>query len=353
MELFKRGNVWWAHFFFEGKRFRKSTKQSTKSAAKETADQMLQGLKSSGEFPAEKGPIPSLKGFARETFLPYVDAHSDLEPKTKEGYRYGWSLLASQAIAEMRMDQIKAPHLDMIRVEGSPSTHNCALRTLSRMLHLAVELEILSKAPQVSLREERERTKLQPGVEDKVAAVLHSSRRQGSLKTALYVILDAGMRPKEISQMRIEDIDFTGGLIHVPDSKTKAGVRYVPMTTRLREKLLRQIGIRSAGWVFPSPRYPGRPIQRQALTVAWRKAADKAGVDADVNLYCARHSFGSDVMEATKNQFQLMKVMGHTTVRTTQRYQHHETADIGRQLEELRTTQFSRHSGQNGLRIVS
>jgi hypothetical protein len=129
VELFKRGNVWWTHLSFEGKRFRKSTKQSTKSAAKETAYQMLQGLKSSGEFPADKGPTPSLKGFARETFLPYIEAHSELEPKTKEGYQYGWSLLPSQAIAEMRMDQIKTPHLDMIRVEGSPSTHNCATHT--------------------------------------------------------------------------------------------------------------------------------------------------------------------------------------------------------------------------------
>jgi integrase len=86
------------------------------------------------------------------------------------------------------------------------------------------------------------------------------------------------------------------------------------------------------------------------------QAANKAGVDADVNLYCARHTFGSDVMEATKNQFQLMTVMGHTTVRTTQRYQHHETAGVGKLLEEtrnLRTTQFLRHSGQNGLKIVS
>jgi integrase len=92
----------------------------------------------------------------------------------------------------------------------------------------------------------------------------------------------------------------------VPESKTKAGARYAPMTNRLRRKLLEQIGAWTAGWLFPSPRYPGRPIQRQALTVAWRKAADKAGVD--VNLYCARHMFGPDVMEATKNQFQLMKV---------------------------------------------
>ena len=85
------------------------------------------------------------------------------------------------------------------------------------------------------------------------------------------------------------------------------------MTTRLRTKLLEQIGTRTDGWVFPSPRYPGQPIQRQALTVAWRKAANKAGVALRQSV-CARHTFGTDAMEATKNPFKVMRVMGHTTL---------------------------------------
>jgi integrase len=347
MELFKRGDVYWVDAMIDGKRIRVSTRQRKKGSALEAA---LRILENGGE---KKKVCPTLKGFVSENFLPYLEAHSDLAPKTKDGYRYGWSLLSGQPIANMQLDQIRLPHLDTIQVQGSPSTHNCAMRTLSRVLHHAVRLDVISVAPKVPLREEKERTRLQPGVEDKVAAALATSRRRGALGTALYVILDSGMRPMEISRMRIEDLNFLSGLIHVPDSKTRAGVRYVPMTMRLRGKLLEQIAKRTDGWVFPSPRYPGQPIQRQALTVAWRKAANKAGVAADVNLYCARHSFGSDVMEATKNQFKLMKVMGHTTVKTTQRYQHHETADIGTMLEDLRLRHNLRHSGQEALEIVS
>jgi hypothetical protein len=42
-------------------------------------------------------------------------------------------------------------------------------------------------------------------------------------------------------------------------------------------------------------------------------------------------------MDATKNQFQVMKIMGHTTLKTTGRYQHHETAGVGKLLEEARS----------------
>jgi integrase len=141
------------------------------------------------------------------------------------------------------------------------------------------------------------------------------------------------MRPKEISRMRVEDVDWIRGPIHVPKSKTAAGERYLPMSARIKEQLFLQIGLRKAGWVFPSPRYPGKPIQRQALTAAWRKACKRAGVGADVNLYCARHTFGTDAMEATKNPFKVMRMMGHTSLSTTHRYQHHDIAEVGKLMD--------------------
>jgi integrase len=356
VELIRRGNVWWADFSFEGKRIRKSTKQAKKTAANEVAQKMLQMLQS-GESIKVKTSVPSLIDFAEQHFLPWVDGSSKLKIKSKEGYRYGWMLLQHQPVAKMRMDQIKGPHIDMIAVEGSPSTHNGALRTLRRMFSIASELEILTtRLPKIHLLTENKRTNLVDlEIEEKIAAVLARSKRKGgSLKTAMYVILDCGMRPDEISRMQIEDIDFVRGLIHVPKSKTSAGERYLPMTTRMKEKLFVQIGSRTAGWVFPSPRYPGKSIQRQALTVAWGKASKKAGVSSDVVLYCARHTFGTDAMEATKNPFKVMKMMGHTTLSTTQRYQHHDIAEVGKLMDGRNESRRNlRHSGQNSVHGVT
>ena len=85
------------------------------------------------------------------------------------------------------------------------------------------------------------------------------------------------------------------------------------MTPRLEQKLRLQIGSRTRGWVFPSPltRRKGFPIRRQALTAAWKKMAKKAGLESDVNLYCARHAYGTDAMAAIKDPFLVMKLMGH------------------------------------------
>ena len=200
---------------------------------------------------------------------------------------------------------------------------------------MACDLDDIVKVPKFKLLPENKRTYLiTPDIEVKIAAQLSKSRRKGSLKTALYIILDCGLRPIEIVNLKISDVDLTRGVIHVNESKTEAGKRKVPMTDRVKQLLFAQIGKRVDGWLFPSPRYQGQHIKRHALTQAWRKAANNAGISADVDFYCARHTFGTDVMQATKNPFLTMKLLGHTELSTTSIYQHPEMDGIGALMNE-------------------
>jgi site-specific recombinase XerC len=48
----------------------------------------------------------------------------------------------------------------------------------------------------------------------------------------------------------------------------------------------------------------------------------------DLVLYCARHGFGTEMYRATTNLFAVMKVMGHTTVSTTMKYQHQNIDEV-------------------------
>ncbi len=165
--------------------------------------------------------------------------------------------------------------------------------------------------------------------------MLAKSRRRGSLEVALYIILDCGLRPVEIVGLRVErDIDWATGLIHVRKSKTRAGKRAMPMTDRVKEKLFTWIGSRTSGWLLPSLRYPERPILPSSLTKAWRSAAHKLDLPADVVLYCARHTFGTDAMTASRNPFLVQRALGHTQLSTTARYQHHELDGIAAMMNE-------------------
>jgi integrase len=351
MELYRQKNtkVWTADFHVDGRRIRKSTQETNKSKAGEVAAEFLRQAQQEDEalVVRSNGPSPTLREFVETQFLPLTEANTDISEETKDYYRLGWRAIEDQDLANQRIDAIRAPHIRTLKVEGAAATYNRSLRTLRRILNIAVELDILMKVPSFSLREEQKREQLiTADIETKMAAQMAKTRRKGALRIGLYIILDCGLRPKEIAGLQIPQVLFDvedHGVIRILRSTTKsaAGVRDVPMTSRLRGILLAHIGPRTEGWLFPSPRYYGLPIQRQALTAAWRRVADAAGVDGDVDLYCARHTFGTDVMKKTKDPFLTMRLMGHADLASTERYQHPDLSGVGKLMDarnEARST---------------
>ena len=57
---------------------------------------------------------------------------------------------------------------------------------------------------------------------------------------------------------------------------------------------------RKEGWVFPS-RQKGKHITGGLVNKQWVRARKKAGLPEDLVLYCARHDFGTYVLQKTGN----------------------------------------------------
>jgi integrase len=62
----------------------------------------------------------------------------------------------------------------------------------------------------------------------------------------------------------------------------------------------------------------------------FRIARKKAGLPDLVVLYSARHTFGTDLLDESKNMAVTMKAMGHGSTRMMMRYQHPEYVDVAR-----------------------
>jgi hypothetical protein len=62
-----------------------------------------------------------------------------LEEQSRMYYRDGWRLLSTTKIVGKRLDYITKDDVEQLRFSGSAANANCALRTLSRMLHKAEE----------------------------------------------------------------------------------------------------------------------------------------------------------------------------------------------------------------------
>jgi len=151
------------------------------------------------------------------------------------------------------------------------------------------------------------------------------------------------MRPVEVCRIDLtEDVKWLENKLLVPDGKTKASKREIGMSERVVEILRRRVRDQSAhkwqrdsrwGIHFPSSK-KGEITHITSVNKAFAKAKKDAGLPAELVLYSARHTFGTEFMESTKDLKLTMKTMGHVDVKTAMRYRHPETGQVGNVINE-------------------
>ena len=324
MALCRRGAVWHYDFWLQGRRYRGSTRESSRArAAKVQALLMLEAKDKRSLLRFTKMPV--LSQFSGR-FFEWVRA-SQLAQATKQYYEYGWNMLKVTRIPGMSLDQITRDVVETFRFPGSPSNGNVALRTLRRMLGKATEWGMLQAPPRIKLLKEQGREII---IGPEAEANLLAAAKQ-PLHDVIVIMQDTGMRPQDVFRLRWEHVNWQKGTLFIPYGKTKNSRRYVPMSDRVMD-FLPSRAKRSSEWVFPSKRSKSGHL----TTVAnqWRQARETAGLDAAVKLYCCRHTFATDVLERTGNLAALMKVLGHADAQTAMKYQHPGLEQIRKAIEE-------------------
>lgn len=174
-----------------------------------------------------------------------------------------------------------------------PSTVNQEFRVLRHILNQAVKKRRLlvnpcngaefpvklsgtTRKPHVLTASEQERLE--------AAAPVH-------LRNIITIMCETGLRPyRELIPMRKTQVDLANRLIHIPDSKTVAGVADMPMTDRAREAFVSQMRASlDSEFLFPNTS-TGRPLT--TVRKMWDRALQKAGLP-HFALYELRHTFAT------------------------------------------------------------
>jgi integrase/recombinase XerD len=131
-----------------------------------------------------------------------------------------------------------------------------------------------------------------------------------------------GMRIGEVCALRATDVDTTRGLIHVSSSKG-ANARYTLLPRRVLDGL-REHGLstRRAGLLFAGLSSRGRSITPKLVRRALHEAARKIGTSKRVTPHVLRHSFASHLLEMGTDLRTIQVLLGHASIRTTERYVH-------------------------------
>ncbi len=330
MALYKKPDspFWWSTFRVAGKRYRVSTKEKGKTLAQQREAALIHQL-STGERSSLRKRAPVLREYAK-SFLDYVEK-SRRSDRTKEYYRNGWRMLEMRDIAGTRLDAITTASAEVLSIPGAGATVNCALRTLRRMMSLAHEKNLIDRIPRIRLVEEVEREAL---IDADVEAVILAKAPQ-VLRDAYLLIADCGIRPGDAVAIDMErDVDFVNREILIAGGKTgRKGRRLVSMSTRVFDMMVRRARDNKPGsrWAFPSVKAnrAGQHMTAHGLSSRASEFKRLNGIPKDVVLYSARHTFATDITEATGDITKTQKALGHTQLKTTVRYVHARAANTG------------------------
>jgi integrase len=150
--------------------------------------------------------------------------------------------------------------------------------------------------------------------EPRLRSALNAQRSH--LADLVPVAIGTGLRKNELLGLQIKHLDFGRNLILVTGTKTRKN-REVPMNSEVQEIMLRLSRLKKEeAYVFVSPKTGGRFID---VKRAFHSACKIAGIHGLV-WHDLRATFGTRLGEAGFDAFTIAALLGHSNVRTTQRY---------------------------------
>jgi site-specific recombinase XerD len=130
-----------------------------------------------------------------------------------------------------------------------------------------------------------------------------------------------GLRVREITRLRVADIDSRRMVIRVDQGKGKKD-RYAMLSPRLLVVLRAYwLHARPRDWLFPGEK-PGRPLSASAVHRACERARQASGLAKRVTPHMLRHSFATHLLEGGTDLRTIQVLLGHNSPRTTARYTH-------------------------------
>jgi len=280
-----------------------------------------------GEDPAAEKiatrAVPTFGEFIEEQYLPYVKTY-------KRSWKTDVSLLKNHLLprfAKRYMDEITRQ--DIVKMHHDRKTSGAAAGSANRLLimmrHIhnlalrwgvpGIKVNPCAGVPLLEENNKKERYLSPEEAQRLYAAVCQSDSPM--LKSIVPMLILTGARKREVLDAKWADFDFARRLWRIPTTKT-GRARHVPLSDGALTVLSTMPRDPVCPWAFANPK-TGKPYV--SIFYAWDTARRRAAL-SDVRIHDLRHSFASLLINQGRTLYEVQHLLGHTQVKTTQRYAH-------------------------------
>lgn len=249
------------------------------------------------------------------------------------GYKESWetdkSLLKNHllpVLGKLHLDQITQRQMRTLfsahRESHAPGSTNRIIILSRYIFNCAIRWEIpIEKNPTHGIdlyaeNNQRERFLTEEEAKRLFEALETSSSKM--LKWIVSMLLLSGARRNEVLSATWGQFDFENRVWVITKNKNKKKRRFVPLSDGILNLLDQVPRIEGCEYVFPNMETK-QPYKH--IFYAWdvvRKRADMP----ELRMHDLRHSFASFLVNGGRSLYEVQKILGHTQIKTTQRYAH-------------------------------
>lgn len=201
--------------------------------------------------------------------------------------------------------QVAAAAIAGLRKHYQPATINRTLSAMQKGLHLAWEAGLTREDYSQHVRRlpENNQREVYLSLEEVRQISDHASHQ---VRAAIWIALFTGCRRGEILAIQPEDVGDDTIVIRAGNTKTLK-TRIVPIFPALRP------------WLEALP----LRMNFEGLKTGFRRAREAAGMP-HVHYHDLRHSCATILLAHGADLYTVAKVLGHSTIKVTERYAHHQ-----------------------------
>lgn len=219
--------------------------------------------------------------------------------------------------------------------KNSERTRNDALIIISLFYKFCVLKELCTKDISLNIQFAKCQKKERLFMTEKEAKMIFQTVEKPIIKLILQTLYYTGIRIGELTELKLEDIDFKNNVVHIKSGKGNKE-RTIPLHKKLKNLLMGYIENWrldiDSDYLFCTK--TGR-ISQVYISSELKKTLMLAGIEKEITPHTYRHTFASNLIKKGVNVVQVQKLLGHESLITTGIYTHSSIEDLDEAVKTL------------------